>query len=339
MCATPPRNKRHGPVRHRAIAFTLVELLVVIGIIALLVGAVLVAGSSVLNSGRVRSTRAVLQVIEHALDEFKRSEEAKPTITRAIQGPADYRKRYGQYPPDELELFTPYGIPGSRGGGPLTPGADSTRRPVVVPTASAKTAFAIMDSYLTGKPEHDALEHRDLAAMLLTIELYATSAAEVLSHIPNSNWSDGPVDAAGKPVQFLDRNRNGAWDPQDDERIRYLVDAWGVPLSYLAQRDWNADLPVPSSNHPGWQQASTEIIRLNRDRPLVFSYGPDGKEQLTKTWMEDEVQEPFREPAAASLVGDWIANQGRIAHQLNQDNVYLEAELNERLARGKSDGL
>jgi len=142
---------------------------------------------------------------------------------------------------------------------------------------------------------------------------------------------------AGKPVQFLDRAPLDASFGEGDEQIRYVLDDWQVPLSYLAQRDWVADPTVAkpqtadSSNlrDHRWHRASTEMIRLNGGRPIIFSYGPDGKEQLSKTWM-------MPTGGKASLVADWTSkdNPGKIDDPLNADNVYADPALAEKLAKG-----
>lgn len=54
----------------RTRAFTLVELLVAIGIVVLLVALTLGVGSSVANAGRKRSTEAALQVLDQTLDRY-----------------------------------------------------------------------------------------------------------------------------------------------------------------------------------------------------------------------------------------------------------------------------
>ena len=119
--------------------------------------------------------------------------------------------------------------------------------------------------------------------MILAIELFGTESRDMLNGIPAKNRASGPVDAQGDPTQFLDRNANGSWDP-DDLAIRYIVDDWGTPIGYLAQRDWDEEEPeeTESSNHKDWNEVSTKLIRLNGNQPLIFSYGPDGRDQLQR---------------------------------------------------------
>jgi len=89
---------------------------------------------------------------------------------------------------------------------------------------------------------------------------------------------------------------------------------------------------APSGN---WNEASTELIRLNGGQPVIFSYGPDGKDQLKK--------EIMGEKGAASLVGDFATEPDSPENKLhiidvpaNADNVYANDQLREKLAKGIS---
>lgn len=303
-------------VAGRRCAVTLVEMLVVVVIIAILLWAVLTASSALISRSKIKNTEAVLTVVNEALTEFEREQKSNPTLTKNRA----YKKRYGLFPPDELEVFTPNGIPGE--GNPRTraPG-----RAVMVP----KPPYEAMTFYSDPSiPNHDATEHRDLAAMVVAIELFGDGSRSILDRLSDKNRTAGVVDDQGHPSQFLDKNRNQKWDG-DDFQIRYVVDDWGNPLSYFAQRDFVAGnmKPNPSSNHPDWNEESTELVRLNRGKPIIMSYGPDGAKQLTKEAMGSD--------AEASLVGDLENKQDHIAdNPFNADNIYLNAELKEKLFRG-----
>jgi len=322
-------------------AFTLVELLVVIAIITILASGLVVATTSVLNKARATNTRAVLEVVSDAIESFKRDQQENPSMTRVIHGSGSnrvtYKKRYGLYPPDELEVYTPLGIPGSKPPGGSLAGKFNN----IVPGPES-ISWGAMRYYKNGIVEEDALEHRDLLSMITAIELYSESGAAALSKLPSRNRTAGPVDAKGDPSLFLDRAfdtaPNGSWDAEDYQ-IRYIVDGWGVPIGYLAQRDFKEDNPTKtiSSNHPDWNEGSTEIIRLNRGQPVIMSYGPNGKDQLTQEWMETQPGSSTTGNsimiAKASLVGDF-EDDHKVNHPLNEDNIYLDPSLKERLARG-----
>jgi len=311
----------------------MIELLVVITIIGILLAAVLVAGSSILTSAKARNTRAVLQVIDSALETFRNE---KPSILSAKQtaatggGLVKYTTRYGSYPPDETELFTPAGLPGS--GPPPASRSLAIGKREFAPAPVGGTGYPPFKYYIRGNDKSE-YEHRDMIAMVLAIDMFCEPAAMILSKIPDSNRSPGLLDPSGNPLQFMELTAggltpDGAWQVNSDEQIpNVFLDSWGMPLAYFSQRDFTGNTgDIVSSNDPNWNQASTEMIRLNRQKPIIMSWGPDGKDQLT----EEAQQDP-----TASLVGDWANNQ-KIDNLFNEDNVYLDEAFNKTLAEGSA---
>jgi Tfp pilus assembly protein PilE len=318
-------------------ALTMVELLIVMVVIAILVGSILAASSTFLNKSRTNNTQAVLNVVADAIEQFKRDQTAKPTITawRYVPPPPDlpvkYSDRYGLYPPDELEVFTLAGVPGCKGAACISLAVGGA---AVAPPLATGSKYEPMKFYTAGNPKPE-LEHRDLAAMIVTLELLNEAATSILDRLPDRNRTAGALGSDGKPSLFLERSKDkdGKWDPRgDDHQIRYIVDDWGVPISYLAQRDFDPKKPlVASSNHPDWNEASTELIRLNSGQPILFSYGPNGPDQLTKDAMEPVAGDV----AKTSLVGDFENNDDHVVNDpFNDDNVYANPALKEKLAKG-----
>lgn len=307
-------------------AFTLIELLVVMAIIAVLISAVVAASTTLITKAKISGTRAVLTIVRDAVEQFHREQTAQPTLARNEA----YQARYGYYPPDELEVFTPSGIPDGPDGSRAVGGA------VIVPTPPASGAYPPMKFHTRGLPPHQAaLEHRDLVAMVVAIQTLGDASAAILDRIQDRYWFT-PLDADEDPLVFLDRDGDGDWSRTEDHQVRLIMDDWGTderptPITYFAQRNWCPDCsPEPSSNHERWNEVSTLMIRLNGGQPVIMSYGPNGKEQLTKEAMEVSDNEQ-----GASLVDDWIFNdEHRINHHLNADNVYVDSTLKEKLARG-----
>jgi len=318
---------------------------VVFVIIAILISSVLVASTHLIEKTRTRNTESVLKVVQDALEEFKR--ESPPIVKAKQMNPAgkylQYSTRYGSYPPDELEVFTKFGLPHSDPAQSfsLTPRGPATssgpgKRPSVVPApASAGTGYPPMQFYTAGNDKIDH-EHRDLAAMILAINLYSPSAAEMLGHLADSNWSDGALDPLGNPAQFLDIDGKGNWDAGEDMQIRYIVDSWGVPISYFAQRDFDANAAAGATRsnnyYTDWNEASTEMIRLNSGQPIVMSFGGNGKDQLSKDVLKAENSTAF-------IVDDWLnetdeSGKRKIDNVYNEDNVYADPSLKEKLAKG-----
>jgi len=301
---------------------TLIELLIVIVIIGVLISAVLVASTSLIGKSKARNTQTVLQLVADAAEQFKRSESEKPTLTRN----AAYKKRYGMYPPDELEVFSATAPAGASGAVPykLASPAGSTIVPAEFPNMR----------FYTDKSDDDRFEHRDLAALIVAIESQGGEAAAILDRIADRNRSTGSLATTdGKPNQYLSRpaginpdSINNAFG-EEDLQIRYILDDWGNPISYMAQRDFVHDKEdeTKSSNHVNWNESSTEFVRINSGQPLIFSYGPNGNDQLKADAMGPT-------EGKVSLPGDF--DNHKIDEPFNDDNVYLNDQLREKLSKG-----
>ncbi len=301
----------------------MVEMLVVIVVVSLLLITVVTVGTGVIGAGNAKETQAIMRVVEQAVEDFR---SAAPL--RAVRQPKAgggfirYTDRYENYPPDEVELFTPRGLPGTLNGGTLAPGGAK-----FVPEPNPPFGAMTFRSDLR-EPSQLAQEHRDLAAMLLAIRLFSESASAVLDKVPDRYWVEGVVDAGGTPLQYLDRPGEGSGQfSSHDEQIRYIVDAWGEPLVYMSQRDWKPDPDEPpvSSNHPDWNRMSTEWVKLNGGTPVLMSYGPNGREQLTKALLDAD--------PTHTVLGDWEDDR-RLNNELNADNVFVDDALGATLRRG-----
>lgn len=317
MSQEPNHHTRAGRRDDRA--FTLIEMLVVMGIIAVLTAAVVVATSTVLEQQKVRNTRTVLQIVSDAVEEFKREQTAAGTITKNRA----YQKRFGLFPPDELEWFTP----ASPSGSPMLPGGA-----IMFPDPQGNNGYNEM-RFFTDGTDADAEEFRDQVAMIVAIEELGDASAAMLDRLHDRSRKSVNNVATNQPGVYVDRNADGRWDG-GDRQVEYIIDAWGMPISYLAQRDFQEETgtATESTNHPSWNEASTELIKLNRGQPIVFSYGPDGPDQLTAELMLGTPPDA----GLASLTGDFENDNepfehGRVQHLTNQDNVFLDATLLDRL--------
>ncbi len=310
-------NRRTFRCDRRA-AFTLVELLVVITIIAVLAGALITVSAGVWKNSQAKQTHAVIMLVQQAVDEFHKS---PPAFVSTRQGDASYKARYGSFPADELEVFTRFGVPGAPSGG----GANWSLAPgkvEVVPSPSGGPTYPAMT--FGRSPASPSIEHRDLAAMLLTIELYSEQGRMILERIDSHYWSQGAVDpATSEPLQFLDRDDNGRFN-EGDTPIRWLVDHWGTPLAYYTQRDWKGTpSDRVSTNHAAWNRASTAMVRLNGGRPVIMSYGPNGESQLAGAT-----------PTVGVLLHEDLIDDNRVNNPLNADNIYADPALAEKLSKG-----
>ncbi len=270
--------------RLRRAGFTLVELLVAIAVIALLVGLIGVAGSSALVRGRVRETQSVMRTLEMAITQF--NEEAPLGRVPA------YRGRYGNYPCDELEGFVRIV------GAPGIPAIPAGTGPVIGPGSASD-----LNTPIAGL---GAIENQDIKAMVLVMRLYSPAATEILDKIP-AQYRRTPPDID----EFFDRDTDGNLGP-DDEPLVYFVDSWGTPFGYYATRQTGAT-PTPRG------QLSDAFVSLNRTRPLLVSYGPNGPDQLEL-------------PLPVTMESDY--SDSAINDLYNEDNVYIDESIKDRLREG-----
>ncbi len=328
MILQSPRSNRANARSSLRPGFTLIELMVVIGIIVVLIAAVVTGGSALMERARVSSTRATMEVVSTAIDQFAREE---PPLTKSRQRDGSnnlftYADRFGVYPPDALGLFSDEGLTGDSatgrslapGGATVVPDPTSAQYPPLSYTRSEDLA-----------PAELQLEHRDIAAMWLAIHLYSPAGREILSQIPKKHLAEGAIDSTGKPAQFLDRDGDGQWSGGgDDLAIPWIVDEWGHPLAYYAHRSFNSANPsqTDSENDPGeWSPASSAMIRINDGKPVLMSFGPDGDVQLSA--------EVLTSDPTVRLHRDWV-DGAKVDNEYNKDNIYVDASLRDRLLEG-----
>ncbi len=305
-------------------AFTLIELVIVIAIVALLISVLVRVGGSAITSSRVNETRAVMETLNLAIEQFA-SESTFGKISYSAGGDQVriYDERFGSNPPDELEGFDQgFGIPGRVG-------VPATDRFLVTEPATLT---------LLNVTNVSEVQNADIKAMVLAIRLYSDAASSILDKIPGRYQR-----VAGD--EFLDRdgmNTGGMPDP-DDVVLTYYVDTWGTPLQYFAVRDKFADPLDPATffNSPDNLAAasaantndrliaSTYLVQQNRAQPLLVSYGPDGQDQFSTDFRIASGNEP------PDLIQDFAGNDDTTAsvinNPLNADNVYLDQTLNERI--------
>jgi prepilin-type N-terminal cleavage/methylation domain-containing protein len=320
MTETPAETETKK--RTRKSAFTLIELVIVVAIIALLISVLVKVGGSAITRSKISQTRAVMQVIQTAIDQYK---SEAPLAKIVYDGRRLYQDRYGNYPPDELEGFTSagtsWGLP--HDSGPQTVSiAPGYRQGAVNPNISI--GGSALNS--AGPP----IQHADIKAMVLAITLYSPTASSILDQL------GGQYRRVEKTRdEFLDRDGSmTATAATDDQMLTYYVDVWGTPFDYFALRDNNPPtvdplVPAPSDTIAGDRlRTSTALVTRNRGQAVLLSYGPDGPDQFSPDFQVGGRPQ--------DIVFDYVASDptpGTINNLLNDDTIFLDETLNERLRR------
>jgi len=107
-------SAQKGPDPFFRPAFTLVEMMVVIGILAVLVSLVMSTASSLLANSRATQTKATMHIIEAAIEQFIRDGALNTVAGRQMRQNVwdstridPYSRMFNQYPPSPTAAFAP----------------------------------------------------------------------------------------------------------------------------------------------------------------------------------------------------------------------------------------
>jgi len=288
-------------------AFSLVEIMVVIGILALLIGIVFKGGGAMITRAKVRDTEAMIKTLKQAIEAYESevNQQRVPCVSDL----------YRNSPPDNLYVF-------DKNGADLDCPKTSGGIVKMVTDLSAATVTPGLNDLRASSGELQGLspankKHGDIRAMVLAMRLRSPKASEILDRIDPRFKRSGAADNA-----FFDPG-----DGTDLIALDYYVDAWGSPLEYFCMCSFD-----PASATPR-DAASTMIVHRSNTRPVLVSYGPDGPDQLSKEFMDT-----FGD---TTIVGDFWSlpdgtktMDGLINHELNNDNIYSTDGLKEKLRTG-----
>ncbi len=286
------------------------EILVVISILALLFGIAFRGGSSVMTSGKIKDTEALLATLDQAIVAYQ-----EDVSYARVQNAG---KVFGTFPPDNLYVFDNSTEPG---------GATICGLQVVMARKGATIPEDLTDErgpdgHLSGAGPDD-LRHGDMRALVLAMRLRSPKASAILDRIDSRFLVSGRDETDLVPGTGCIFNPTG--DPKETDTISldYYVDSWGVPIEYYATRVFTACKTR--------DKASAAFVAANNGQYLLVSYGPDGEEQLSRESLAS---------GDSTLVGDYFDTIGEagpdgydelINNVLNQDNIYSSDTFKKRM--------
>lgn len=293
-------------IRNQSSAFSLVEMLVVIGIIVIILSVVLTVGQGAMNDAKVKVNRLMLEQLNTAISVY--SQNNPFASIKAV------KNRYGPYPPDDLMAFTllpTHGKSGTNIGIPdLMPGG-------VGQFVKANAAGPIHDDYNSGNTDPNYVENGANKALVWSLRSLPASR-EIYDSISDRFKETVPTDE-----EFFDVNGNGSFDPLTDIEVQYLVDGWDHPIEYFAARVLTEGSDFISATSHAW--VSRRLVQSNKNLPVLVSYGLDGDVQF-------EAGETFEQEYEGVNLGEPL-----FTSQLHQDNIYLDDALKDRIMSFKKN--
>ena len=242
-------------------AFTLLEILVVIGIIVIVASLVLAVSSSVARAGEIRKTEAALATLNSAVEEYERAIDRAITcyatsIGTEVSGPGEFWDiQQAPLLPPVIAGPTQYTWIGLDTSLFVTP---NPYRLIVAPDT----------------PHPVTTPFRRTAHLIDLISKQATAQA-ILRQLPSDLYRrmQKPGNAPSFATVFLE--------------LREVVDAWGNPIvAVFPGREWvpgeggdpDADGTIRTAGEKPNSDESAGLDVVCRDRKILFiSAGPNGK--------------------------------------------------------------
>lgn len=226
-------------------AFSLVEVIVVVSIIALLLSLAGIGANAWINSNRVRDTEATMLALEQAIRDFS---DANPLVARPIDGNGtSYGLWFGQWPPCPV---TPWMPP------PAIPGPQPALNESIAGQAQADAVVARMNHlvgwYLRSQgeprqwllaggksqfaPPEPTRDYASIECLVLFLTQFSPAAKAKIGKLPQKNLDN-------------DRALPAGWPSAAPIDLVEIVDSWGNPLRWaVLPHDQNVDankgLPV-----------------------------------------------------------------------------------------------
>ncbi len=287
-------NSRSLSIRSSGRAFTLIEILVVVAVLAILIGMAFRGATAMTESAKVRETEGLLQALTQAIDAYKLE------VGQSRAGGGAVAVLYNGSPPDDWRVFTFAGanlagnVVKMVSGNPVLPDLTETRDA----TSGAMTS-------------PNGRSHGDVRAMVLAMRLRSPKASEILDGI-NEKYRVNEGNLFFNPG-----------DGTDPIPLTHYVDGWGTPIEYFS-------VCTSATSTDPRERAAFGIVHNSNVEAVLVSYGPNGPDQFTGDFFNDPA---YGDTSVISDFNGGCTNctVGKIDHILNQDNIYSSETLKERM--------
>ncbi len=227
------RGRHTRPVR----AFTLIELLVVMVVIGLLVGAITLAGASVMHHQKVQATESLIRSISMAIDQF------------ATANPL--RDRYDTIGQHTFGPYPPYSLASASNNYHVSALLDP---PEYAITLQQRLSYDLGENINDVDLVFNDPINDDNRALYTYLRVFAPGVLQQVSERSIKPLSDGNVEYVDRSGEFVDR-----------VEVLGFHDAWDVPLDYFLYAKF--EYGVKPNGYVGWR--ATDRVPVLRSRGIT----------------------------------------------------------------------
>ena len=273
----------------------MIELLVVIGVLALLIALVIGVASKAIRQQKVRNTQQIMQNVRLALEQFATEDPLRNIYDQPGAG------TFGKYPPYPLQ--TPANA---------------------WPTPPASVAGVVEPASLPGSNTLANRLHRDLGRRNGNVNDWVSIGAEREGYTYPDGLDDNRAlaaylqvfspgsmklipDNARKPLfpnahDYVNPSGNGTTPGRDGiVDVLGIHDAWGVPLDYMiyAKLEWGVVQQSGGGEIAGW--------KVVERRPVLRSRGV--KREVYDAWVQSNPDDPTSRTPQLNPPSKWIFSE------------------------------